>query len=264
MSIIKIYTYSSFGCISLWKICKTTAAHYVDINLKNNCSLNPVSSSLEEADSGPTHERHASLMALLPAQMGQVQGAATAFPMGKWGAGFCLRMSQTAAVSIQAYKNSQSSRLCSDPSNRQTCWKLARSGKTWVFGNSANGAVLIGNFSGWCCITGLTDPACGQEVHRLPKHEYKGPSEEHLLPSEMTALLKDNEIQKFLRILISSVKNKYRAEDTSWFLQDIADWLFRLWTFSIICTKPMHVRCTTHWEASQSSENFVWNREFVL
>lgn len=40
MGIIKIYTYSSFGCISLWKTCKTTAAHYVDINLKNNCSLN--------------------------------------------------------------------------------------------------------------------------------------------------------------------------------------------------------------------------------
>lgn len=147
MDKIKIYTYSSFGCISLWKTCKTTAAHYVDMNLKNNGSLNPAPSSLEEADSGPTHEKHASLMVLLPAQMGQGQGAATAFPTGKWGTGFCLRMSQTAAVSTKAYKNSQSSRLCSDPSNWQACWKLARSGKKWVFGNSVNGATLTGNSS---------------------------------------------------------------------------------------------------------------------
>lgn len=161
MGIIKIYTYSSFGCISLWKTCKTTAAHYVDINLKNKCSLNLFPSSLEEVASGPTHERHAFLMALLPAQMGQVQGAASAFPMGNRGAGLCLHMSQTAAVLTQAYKNSQSSRLCSDPSNWQTCWKPARSGKIWVFGNSANRAALTGNSSGclmlhyrfgWSCL----------------------------------------------------------------------------------------------------------------
>lgn len=148
MGIIKIYTYSSFGCISLWKTRKTTAAHYADINLKNNCSLNPVPSSPREADSGPAHERHASFMALRPAEMAQVQRAATALPTGKWGAGFCLHLRQTAAVSTQAYKNFQPSRLCSDPSNWQTCWMLARSGKIWVFGNSANGAALTGNSSG--------------------------------------------------------------------------------------------------------------------
>lgn len=67
-------------------------------------------------------------MALLPAQMGQVQRA-TAFPTGKWGTGFCLHMSQTAAVSTQAYKNSQSSRLIQATDKLVESWPgLAKTG----------------------------------------------------------------------------------------------------------------------------------------
>lgn len=141
----------------------------------------------------------------------------------KQGTMLCLHVSQAAAVSSQAHKNSQPSRLCSHSSISEASWKLARSGKIWVFGNSANGAALQGTLpAAWCSTASLANPTgVGRAAHEVPKHMHGGPSKGILLSPEMIGLLIDMKCNSLLvtAILLVYWKSEYKTEDISWFLE---------------------------------------------